>query len=305
MIKVRGGELQIVIGDSDIRHINLAKEKDQPKRIPLKTFPEDIKNCAWCSSTRQDNQCSAPPTTKLGQLFGVPLMDVCNNDNLPTPVLDFLRNIHGSAFSASLYDKWLSVLDQGNEEEKITATQRLLDQLPKAKVVLLRYLFGVLCNIEQYSSPNQMTAYNLSVCIAPSILCAPNANSSESEKDFTKKISFVKFFIENCLKIFGEDITPLLGERSASCDNGDVTSNSEKATGTQDDLIGFGEKDSKAAKGHGRSLDSAILEPKAHPKGNDFHLLQVRGGFTLLGAKGKDNTDFKKLLVQPLGDIMA
>lgn len=65
---------------------------------------------------------------------------------------------------------------------------RLLDQLPKAKVVLLRYLFGVLCNIEQYSSPNQMTAYNLSVCIAPSILCAPNANSSESEKDFTKKV---------------------------------------------------------------------------------------------------------------------
>lgn len=37
---------------------------------------------------------------------------------------DFLQNIHGSVFSASLYDKWLGVIDQGNEEEKITATQR-------------------------------------------------------------------------------------------------------------------------------------------------------------------------------------
>ena len=37
---------------------------------------------------------------------------------------DFLRNIQGSIFSAHLYDKWLAVIDQGNEEEKITATQR-------------------------------------------------------------------------------------------------------------------------------------------------------------------------------------
>ena len=37
---------------------------------------------------------------------------------------DFLQNIQGSIFSSSPYDKWLDVIDQGNEEEKITATQR-------------------------------------------------------------------------------------------------------------------------------------------------------------------------------------
>ena len=37
---------------------------------------------------------------------------------------DFLRNIQGSIFTDTLYDKWLDVIDQGNEQEKITLTQR-------------------------------------------------------------------------------------------------------------------------------------------------------------------------------------
>uniref|UniRef100_A0A8C7BE55 Rho-GAP domain-containing protein n=1 Tax=Neovison vison TaxID=452646 RepID=A0A8C7BE55_NEOVI len=141
---------------------------------------------------------------------------------------DFLRNIPGSIFLSDLYDKWLGIIDQGNEEEKITAAQRLLAQLPKANVVLLRYLFGVLYNIQQQSSSNQMTAYNLSVCIAPSILCPSNSCSLELEENVIKKVSFVEFLIENCLKIFGEDITSLLGENSVSCDN------SEKAEVTEE-----------------------------------------------------------------------
>lgn len=53
---------------------------------------------------------------------------------------------------------------------------------------------------------------------------------------FVLQVSLVQFLIENCLKIFGEDITSLLGESSTSCDN------SENATGTVNNLIGFGKK---------------------------------------------------------------
>ncbi|XP_064439888.1 rho GTPase-activating protein 20-like [Mirounga angustirostris] len=100
---------------------------------------------------------------------------------------DFLRNIQGSIFLSDLYDKWLSVIDQGNKEEKITAAQRLLAELPRANVVLLRYLFGVLYNIEQHSSSNQMTAYNLSVCIAPSVLYPRDSGSLELEDNLIRK----------------------------------------------------------------------------------------------------------------------
>ena len=65
---------------------------------------------------------------------------------------------------------------------------RLLAQLPNVNVVVLRYLFGVLYSIEQESSPNQITPYDLSVCIAPSILCPPNTCSLELEDNFIKKV---------------------------------------------------------------------------------------------------------------------
>lgn len=72
---------------------------------------------------------------------------------------------------------------------------RLLAQLPRANFVLLRYLFGVLHNIEQHSSSNQMTAYNLSVCIAPSILCPPNSCSLELEDNVIRKVMRALIFV--------------------------------------------------------------------------------------------------------------
>ncbi|XP_062949341.1 rho GTPase-activating protein 20-like [Cynocephalus volans] len=242
-----------------------------------KTFKRRRSILNWAfwqgSSTHQHNLPISPTSPVPGQLFGVSLPNICENDNLPKPVLDmlyflnqkgplskgifrlsanlkscrelkeklnsgvevhldcecifviasvlkeFLRNIPGSIFSSNLYDHWVCVMDQGNNEEKINTIQRLLDQLPRANVVLLRYLFGVLHNIEQQSSSNQMTAYNLAVCIAPSILWPPFSSSPEVENEFTKKVSLlVQFLIENCCRIFGEEISSLLGETSVSCD---------------------------------------------------------------------------------------
>ncbi|XP_058401237.1 rho GTPase-activating protein 20 [Diceros bicornis minor] len=242
-----------------------------------KTFKRRRSIINWAfwrgSSIHLDNLPMSPTSPMPGQLFGVSLPHICENDNLPKPVLDilfflnqkgpltkgifrqsanvkscrelkeklnsgvevhldcesifviasvlkdFLRSIPGSIFSSDLYDHWVCVMDQGNDEEKINTIQRLLDQLPRANVVLLRYLFGVLHNIEQQSSFNQMTAFNLAVCIAPSILWPPTSSSPELENEFTKKVSLlIQFLIENCCRIFGEEITSLLGEVSVRCD---------------------------------------------------------------------------------------
>ena len=40
------------------------------------------------------------------------------------PHKDFLENIEGSLLSSELYEKWLGVLDEVTEEEKINAAQR-------------------------------------------------------------------------------------------------------------------------------------------------------------------------------------
>ncbi|MGH0155905.1 UNVERIFIED_CONTAM: hypothetical protein FKN15_050341, partial [Acipenser sinensis] len=102
---------------------------------------------------------------------------------------DFLRNIPGSILSLDFYEKWVNVIDKESHEEKIQAIQRLMEQLPKANVLLLRYLFGVLHCIEQQSEENQMNAFNLAVCIAPSMLWPPSTSSPETESEVTKKLS--------------------------------------------------------------------------------------------------------------------
>lgn len=64
----------------------------------------------------------------------------------------------------------------------------LLGQLPQVNVVLLRHLFGVLYNIEKHSTRNLMTAYNLSVCVAPNVLWPADSCGSESYDDAAKKV---------------------------------------------------------------------------------------------------------------------
>ncbi|XP_010215799.1 PREDICTED: LOW QUALITY PROTEIN: rho GTPase-activating protein 20-like [Tinamus guttatus] len=224
--------------------------------------------------THLDNAPLSSTSAAPGKLFGLLLTAICEDDNLPKPLLDmlsllyqegpstegifrrsgsaktckelkekldsgaevdlacesifvtaslfkdFLRNIPGSILSSQLCDKWISVMDQGNNEEKIKNIQRLIEQLPRANVVLLRYIFGVLHGIEMRSEENQMNAFNLAICIAPSLLWPPVSSTPDTESEFTKKISsLVQFLTENCCRIFGEEITSLFGEILMTCKN--------------------------------------------------------------------------------------
>lgn len=67
---------------------------------------------------------------------------------------------------------------------------RLMHRLPKENALLLRYLLAVLHTIKANAHENQMNAFNLSVCIAPSMLWPPGAPCSpEVEGKETKKVS--------------------------------------------------------------------------------------------------------------------
>ncbi|XP_078401604.1 rho GTPase-activating protein 20 isoform X1 [Cetorhinus maximus] len=136
---------------------------------------------------------------------------------------DFLRNIPGSIFSSGLYDDWMAAIQKGSHEEKIKEIQRLLEQLPKLNTLLLHHVFRVLHNIEQQADENQMNAFNLAVCIAPSILWPPTPCSPEIESESTKKVAlFVQFLIENCCRIFGDAFTSPFGVLSSrKCESRD------------------------------------------------------------------------------------
>lgn len=65
----------------------------------------------------------------------------------------------------------------------------MISRLPKENALLLRYLLAMLHGIQGNAQENQMTSFNLSVCIAPSMLWPPGAPcSTEAEGEGTKKV---------------------------------------------------------------------------------------------------------------------
>ncbi|XP_064439989.1 rho GTPase-activating protein 20-like [Mirounga angustirostris] len=63
-----------------------------PKTVTSRSFRARA-FCRGCSTCRH-TQCTAPPSAKPVQLFGVSLMDMCYKDNLPFPILDMLSFIN-------------------------------------------------------------------------------------------------------------------------------------------------------------------------------------------------------------------
>ncbi|XP_051877645.1 rho GTPase-activating protein 20 isoform X2 [Pristis pectinata] len=127
-------------------------------------------------------------------------------------ITDFLRNIPGSVLSSELYEKWMEGIENENEEGKVQSIKNLIEELPEANVLLLRHLFGVLNRIEKNSEENQMTAFNLALCIAPNMLWLPSPMSPEEESKCTRKVAIlVQFMIENSYQIFGSGLNSLFG----------------------------------------------------------------------------------------------
>ncbi|KAM4818644.1 uncharacterized protein RHO17_003810 [Thomomys bottae] len=127
---------------------------------------------------------------------------------------EFLRNIPDSVLSSGMHSQWMTAIQGRTSQQKVHSLQRLVAQLPEGNRLLLKYLFGVLGHIVANSEENQMTAFNLALCVAPNLLWLPNPKRPEDEsKNMGKVTELVQFLIENTLEIFGEDI-PLLLRRA-------------------------------------------------------------------------------------------
>ncbi|XP_068185667.1 rho GTPase-activating protein 20 isoform X2 [Antennarius striatus] len=153
---------------------------------------------------------------------------------------DFMRNIPGSLLCVDLYDQWMEATDAEAVEERIQANRRLLHLLPSENLLLLRHVIAVLHCIQGNANDNQMNAFNLSVCIAPSMLWAPAPSTPEMEGEGTKKVcELVCFLIENCCSVLGEDVTSLFrgfSQKSSGSDHGSDVSSFQMNDSSYDSL---------------------------------------------------------------------
>ncbi|XP_078496252.1 rho GTPase-activating protein 20-like isoform X2 [Lissotriton helveticus] len=121
-------------------------------------------------------------------------------------ITDFLRNIPDSVLSSDMYGLWMETLDMQHLEPKTEAIKRLLERLPEANIILLKHLFQVLYHIQENSEENQMTAFNLALCIAPNMLWLPTPTGPEEESKSARKVAMlVQFLIEHSQQIFGDE----------------------------------------------------------------------------------------------------
>ncbi|XP_057707628.1 rho GTPase-activating protein 20 isoform X2 [Corythoichthys intestinalis] len=131
---------------------------------------------------------------------------------------DFLRSLPGSLLCSELYDQWTAAMENEGSSDVIGEIQRLLRLLPAENFLLLRHVAAVLHRIQGYAHDNQMNAFNLSVCIAPSMLWASTPGTPEMEGEGAKKVcELVRFLIENCTAVLGDDVTNLFSAFSPKC----------------------------------------------------------------------------------------
>ncbi|XP_051938330.1 rho GTPase-activating protein 20 [Hippocampus zosterae] len=123
---------------------------------------------------------------------------------------DFLRSIPGSLLCSDLYDQWTAAMESEGSDDVTDKVHRLLRLLPAENFLLLRHVAAVLYRIQSFAHDNQMNAFNLSVCIAPSMLWATTPGTPEMEGEGAKKVcELVRFLIENCTAMLGDDVTSL------------------------------------------------------------------------------------------------
>nr|XP_020142445.1 rho GTPase-activating protein 20-like [Microcebus murinus] len=165
-------------------------------------------NTEYCRQLKEKLNCGVPVQLYRENAFV-----------LASILMDFLKEIPGSILSSDLYDEWVSVMDNGEDKDKINKIQSLLEKLPRANVVLLNYLFALLYNIEKNSTSNQMDSSNLAACLAPTILWPATSCGPEPENELARKVTLLfQFMLEKCQTVFGEEVTSLYGEFSGTHD---------------------------------------------------------------------------------------
>jgi hypothetical protein len=129
----------------------------------------------------------SPPSYGLGCSFtGKSVHDVASF------LKKFLRSLPEPLFSTDLYSHFLNAMNLPAEDgSRIYALRLLLYLLPPTHLILLEYLLVLFHDVQSNSAENQMTAHNIGLIFAPTLLRTKTKTPIEEYDKLAKLIEYM------------------------------------------------------------------------------------------------------------------
>ncbi|KAJ0176350.1 hypothetical protein K1T71_008524 [Dendrolimus kikuchii] len=119
----------------------------------------------------------------------------------------YLREVRPPLVPPQLQERLLRVAAVQPEGEFVARLRETLAALPQPAVLVLRYLFAFLAHLAEHSEHNMMDAWNLAICVGPTLLAAWGDGGAQlAAQNLVNEL--VKRTIQHHLDVFPQDIAP-------------------------------------------------------------------------------------------------
>ncbi|KAI8431892.1 hypothetical protein MSG28_004447, partial [Choristoneura fumiferana] len=119
----------------------------------------------------------------------------------------YLRELRPPLLPPQLQERLLRVAALPSDAEFVRRMRDLLAALPPASVLVLRYLLAFLAHLTEYSEYNMMDAWNLAICVGPTLLAAWGEGGAQlTAQNLVNEL--VKRTIIHHADIFPQDLAP-------------------------------------------------------------------------------------------------
>uniref|UniRef100_A0A8C9F3K7 SLIT-ROBO Rho GTPase activating protein 3 n=1 Tax=Pavo cristatus TaxID=9049 RepID=A0A8C9F3K7_PAVCR len=92
----------------------------------------------------------------------------------------YFRGLENPLFPKERFQDLVSTIKTENPTERVHQIQQIIVTLPRAVIIVMRYLFAFLNHLSQYSDENMMDPYNLAICFGPTLMHIPDGQDPVS-----------------------------------------------------------------------------------------------------------------------------
>uniref|UniRef100_A0A672V4D4 SLIT-ROBO Rho GTPase-activating protein 1 n=1 Tax=Strigops habroptila TaxID=2489341 RepID=A0A672V4D4_STRHB len=90
----------------------------------------------------------------------------------------YFRGLEHPLFPKDIFHDLIASMD--NLQERALHIRKVLLNLPKTTLIVMRYLFAFLNHLSQFSEENMMDPYNLAICFGPTLMSVPEGHDQVS-----------------------------------------------------------------------------------------------------------------------------